>query len=118
MSQTRKCRCVVSTTYDHTQHSGEKNTSPSLTVPGQAYSVDDVIRRFTRGQSVAGALKQPVYSDKLPPGIENFEFDEAHDFLVNLKQRNELDFKEFTKQQEAIRKARTQVKPESVTDVE
>lgn len=44
------------------RQSGEVNTSPSMTVPGQVMSLRELLDRFTRGLSVTGN-RLPVFAD-------------------------------------------------------
>lgn len=39
-------------TYDHELVLGETNDQPSETVPGQAYSIKEILKRYSNGQSV------------------------------------------------------------------
>lgn len=48
---------------------GEHNTQPSLTIPNQVLPLDEMLRRYVRGQDVQ--MFSPVYDEDLAPGYEN-----------------------------------------------
>lgn len=47
--------------YNHKEHLGEINTTESETIPGQAYTVKEVLLRFNNG--TLPNIVQPVYHD-------------------------------------------------------
>lgn len=50
-------------TYDHTKYPGEVFTLPSLTVPDQALSLKEIIRRFAMGIPMDGG-RLPVFDEE------------------------------------------------------
>lgn len=49
-------------TYDYTKIKKEKNNQPSCTIPDQAMSIQEIMRRYARGIPLAGNV--PVYEDQ------------------------------------------------------
>lgn len=50
------------TAYSTRPSQGEVNNKPSVTVPGEAYTIPELLRKFSNGQSVSVA-RNPSYSN-------------------------------------------------------
>lgn len=49
--------------YDHENHIGEINTLPSLTVPDQSMSVQEILDRYARGLPIGGS-RVPIFDEE------------------------------------------------------
>lgn len=58
--------------YDPADWPGEKNTMPSLTIPDQAMSIQEILRRFAQGLPLGGQ-KVPLYDEDLPFDAQQFQ---------------------------------------------
>jgi len=58
--------------YDPANWPGEKNTMPSLTIPDQAMSIQEILRRFAQGLPLGGQ-KVPLYDEDLPFDAQQFQ---------------------------------------------
>lgn len=88
---------------------GEVNTKPSLSIPGQTLSLEELIRRYTRGQSVETFA--PVYhgdDDLIPVNWERMSEMERLDLSREIK--GHLD--------DARRAIRSQAKQKQLPDQE
>lgn len=83
MSQ-RRLTIVTSLTYspDEEHVCEATNTEPSLTVPDMAMSVEEIMQRFTRGQTVTEF--EPMYYDEEIPDIDAMDLAELHEYRQEL----------------------------------
>lgn len=71
-----KKRCNL---FDYTPAAGEKNTLPSMTVPGRSMTIKEILARFTSGMLSPEDLRPAYYDD---PNGDNVEFDDPTDDLL------------------------------------
>lgn len=60
------------------QIKAEKLNPISLTVPGQAFSIREILEKFTRGMSFDNIAKQPQFMDN--PDFDSYDFTTSPDF--------------------------------------
>jgi len=78
--------------FNYTEHASlnpqhyETPTMPSETVPGMALPLEEILRRYVRGENVTAFV--PQYSDdpNLPDGIENLSEIERLDMIRDIKE--------------------------------
>lgn len=98
-TETTQRKIVNYLNYDYTQDEGILNTLPSETVPNQAFSVNEVLLRFSQG--TLPHIVQPVYYDdtddfdNIDPTLNPaFDFVDADNILeeikLNKKEREEI----------------------------
>ena len=58
--------------YNPEEWPGEENTMPSMTIPDQAMSIPEILRRFAQGLPLGGQ-KVPLYDDELPFDSQQFQ---------------------------------------------
>lgn len=84
------------TYYDRPASKGSVNDKPSKTVPNQAMSIDEIIKRTQKGLPVTG-VKIPLYNetdDGILPDLRRLDISELHE----LKKRMAQAEKEIRKQ--------------------
>jgi len=87
---------------------GEINTLPSLTIPDQVLTMDELVRRYVRGDPNVTQF-QPVYSDNDDlPNIETMDEMEKLEMARALKDRNISDLA-VMKANEAARRRQKQI---------
>jgi len=69
--------------YDHKTTVNERYTKPSLTIPGQTLSLQQLLERYVRGSNVERF--NGVYTHEVPPGMENLTKIEKIEMARNLK---------------------------------
>ena len=95
--QTGKITCKV----------GEKNGKPSKTIPNQALSIPELIKRYANGQSLGGS-KIPIFDENPEQDLlggrpfASFDLSEQHQIVKNAK----------AEYQETIDRLRNNKKPE------
>jgi len=74
---------------NYAQHSNRRTerrrTKPSLTVPGQAMSMDELIRRYVRGETVTTFQGNYTLDDNIPDNLERMDEMEKLDLARQLK---------------------------------
>lgn len=84
---------------------GEKNYSPSLTVPDQSMPISEIMSRFARGLPVEGA-KVTFYDEENDlPDLKNMDLAERQEYIEMAKDEIEA-IKEKHKQQRSDEDAR------------
>lgn len=58
--------------YDPADWPGEKNNMPSMTIPDQAMSIQEILRRFAQGLPLGGQ-KVPLYDEDIPFDAQEFQ---------------------------------------------
>lgn len=130
---------IVQLPFVHTQMTAmkrekqyEKNSEPSMTVPGQTMTVAEMVERHRRGLPIdksKGALYQ---GDELLPNIDNMDLidrqaymDSVADALVEVKARIQETVKDKKEQavldriDQAVREKLAEIsKPKSISDAE
>jgi len=87
---------------------GEINTLPSLTIPDQVLTMDELVRRYVRGDPNVTQF-QPVYSDNDDlPNIETMDEMEKLEMARALKDRNISDLA-VMKANEAARRRQKEI---------
>jgi len=87
---------------------GEINTLPSLTIPDQVLTMDELVRRYVRGDPNVTQF-QPVYSDNDDlPNIETMDEMEKLEMARALKDRNISDLA-VMKANESARRRQKQI---------
>lgn len=81
-------------TYDYTDHLGEKNKKPSLTVPGQAMSVLEIMQRWAKGIPVENLTRVAEYYEEEMPNLAKMDLSEKYEYM---KQNAQL-IKDLTEQ--------------------
>lgn len=79
--------------FDFRKVKGEINNGVSETIPGQAMSVPEMVRRSQAGLSISGT-RIPLYTgDDQIPDFERMDISELYDF----REKNELVLREYAK---------------------
>lgn len=100
-------RIKIALAYDFKANKGEVNTLPSETIPGQALSVPEMIRRSQAGLSVAG-VRAPLYTgEDEVPDFSRMDISE----LVAFREHNERIIREY---REAVNKKEKEMYDERI----
>lgn len=109
-------------TYRNSQKAGnfpikEVNTLPSLTVPDQAMSIEEILRRFASG-TMPDILRENVFTEDLPD-LRGLDISEIHAMRAEAEQDVEYYKNELQAREREIylskfsRKTETLVQPEN-----
>lgn len=96
-------RIQNSLNYDPADWPGEKNTMPSMTVPDQAMSIQEILRRFAQGLPLGGQ-KVPLYDEDIPFDAQEFQrmdLADKQEFMEANKRRMEQLQSELNDQRNA-----------------
>lgn len=103
----------------HSNRVGERNTLPSLTVPGQTLSLQQLLDRYVRGDQVA--VFNPVYTeDPMFDGLEQMDEMDRRDLALGIREgideyRSDAAAKKAATDKSAADKAKVKPDPESVS---
>lgn len=106
--------------YNSEDHPGEFNTEDSQTIPGQTYTVSEVLFRFSNG-TLPNIVKTPHYEDN--PDFDNvditqnpaFDMVDAENFVQKIKhQQSERKLKKDLEKEEEERKSNAEQKDDEV----
>jgi hypothetical protein len=96
----------------------ESNNLPSITVPDQALSVQDLIERHRKGLGITG-YRSPVYYDEVVvPPIENMDFAEKRAFLDHIKEHRATIEQIFAQNEDENLKAQKEAEFQALVDAE
>lgn len=98
-------KLLTNSTAPFVSFEGEKNESPSLTVPDQALTPQELLRRFANGQPF-NVGSNPVYDDDYDLNIPEFYKMDKLDKL-HMMQENSFDVKELYHEFSDIKKKET-----------
>ncbi|QXP44138.1 MAG: hypothetical protein [Arizlama microvirus] len=96
-------------TYNYLNHPGEINNDESETIPGQAYEVEDILRRFTAGQplNISNNIPQYVGSenfDDIDPTMDpNFDITDVEEITNQIAENQQIRQQNWVDDQEKIR---------------
>lgn len=90
------------TYYDRPATKGSVNDKPSKTVPNQAMSIDEIIRRTQKGLPVTG-VKVPLYNetdDGVLPDLRKLDISELHELKKRMAQAEKDIRKQLAEEEE------------------
>lgn len=94
---------------------GEINTLPSLTVPDQNLSMQQLLLNHTRGIPSRTGMKEPMYFDTLIPKIQ--DLNDLEDYKEQLQEQiNELDTQAKSDIQKAEEKRQAKIQNDKFID--
>lgn len=103
--------------YNHKENPGEINTTESETIPNQAFTVTEVLLRFSQG--TLPNIQQPVYYDDTddfdnidPTQNPAFDLVDAENILKEINHNKQERYKESLKQTEVKEEQKKEQKEE------
>ena len=110
-------RVQNSLNYDPADWPGEKNTMPSMTIPDQAMSIQEILRRFAQGLPLGGQ-KVPLYDEELPFDTQQFQkmdlADKAEIMEANKRRVQDLQSELHDQQKDALRSKQSALLPVTI----
>lgn len=92
--------------YDYTQHPGEKNQKPSMTIPDQSMTVAELVERNKRGLPLGGA-KVPIWEEnpetEFLPDVKKLDLAEIQEMRENAQaiiDEKQADLQKFEKKKQ------------------
>lgn len=84
---------TIQTPFTMQQHEEELNTLPSLTVPDQSMSVDEILQRFATGRPIPDLSSKMTYTgDQYLPDLKRLDLVEQQELIDRNKQHiNDLE---------------------------
>lgn len=93
MATTKKPVFKTHHTHLDVQAKGEKIDTRSMTVPGQAISIEEMVKRYASGQSLPQMVQGMYYGEEEMPDFAKLDLSEIHD----LKKRTEERIADYRK---------------------
>lgn len=95
--------------YHYLDYKGERNSSPSRTVPDKAMTMREIYVRYVRGQPIAANSKQPIYED---PEVPSMGINPATLDFVDIQElaiKNKEAISDYKKRVENAEKAKQEI---------
>lgn len=82
---------ITKRNYVFENYPGKADFQPSQTIPDQTLSIQEIIRRYSRGLPITGNVREPIFDENEIPNLEWMELTDKQDMIQAIRQFEEKE---------------------------